>query len=111
MQDLVGKAELRGICNTCSMPIELCVCNLVLPKQANDINITVTSTSGEKPKTILGGIKHQGILRKLLKKLRKMFRCCGKIKGGVIILHGDFSEKIRQLIHSSPPSLFFVFKL
>jgi len=89
------------MCKVCGLPEEARFCDeCFLPKNKDAPTFVVEST--ENRKTIIRGVKNP---KEILKRLRKMFNCCGKAGQQEIILHGEFSERIRSLIQSSP-SLF-----
>ena len=93
------------MCKICGLPKEVRLCDeCSLKEQKNDNSIIVESTNNGK--TILRRVKNPN---ELLRKLRQKFNCCGKATKNEIILHGQFADNIRSLIHSSP--LFFCFRI
>jgi translation initiation factor 1 (eIF-1/SUI1) len=91
------------MCKICGLPEEACLCDeCFIKEKVNSSSIIVESTNNGK--TILRRIKNPD---KVLDKLRQMFNCCGKTTKNEVILHGQFVDNIRALIHSSPSLFLF----
>ncbi len=84
------------ICNVCSLPKDLCVCQ-TLAREEQKITVSVVKRRFGKLTTVIAGIDEKTInLKDLAKKLKSKLACGGTAKNGRIELQGNHVEKVRQ---------------
>ena len=91
---------MSDICETCGLPKDLCVCEIIA-KESQKIQISMIKKKFGKKYTIIAGIDEKEInLKDLIKKLKERFACGGTAKGGVIELQGDHKHQVRDILIS-----------
>ncbi len=84
------------LCNVCSLPKDLCVCQ-TLAREEQNITISVVKRRFGKLTTFISGIEERTIdVRDLAKRLRSKLACGGTAKNGAIELQGNHVERVRQ---------------
>ena len=89
---------MSGVCTTCGLPKELCVCESIA-KETQKIEVTTEKRTFGKKYTIIKGIDDKEIdMKDLLKTLKSKFACGGTLKGKQIELQGDHKTKVREIM-------------
>lgn len=84
------------VCNVCSLPKDLCVCQ-TLAREEQKITISVVKRRFGKLTTVINGLDGKTIdLKDLAKKLKTKLACGGTIKNGIIELQGNHIERVKQ---------------
>ncbi len=84
------------ICNVCSLPKDLCVCQ-TLAREEQKIIINVVKRRFGKLTTIISGIDEKVInLKDLAKKLKSKLACGGTAKNGAVELQGNHAERVKR---------------
>ena len=87
---------MAGVCNTCGLPKELCICEEIAREQ-QDIRIYVVKRRYGKKVTIIDGINpHEIDVDELCKKLKTRCASGGTVKAGKIELQGDHQKKVKE---------------
>jgi translation initiation factor 1 len=92
---------MAGICPTCGLPEEVCVCEEIA-KEQQDISIYTVRRRYGKVVTIVDGIDTSDIdIESLCKELKRACASGGTVKDGRIELQGDHkgkvADKLRQM--------------
>ncbi len=85
------------ICNKCGLLKDLCICETLDKEEARKITVYATSKKFKKLVTVVGGID-KARLDESAKQLKHKLACGGTAKEGVIILQGDHTRKIKQML-------------
>ncbi len=84
------------VCNVCSLPKDLCVCQ-TLAREDQKITVSIVKRRFGKLATTVEGLDEKTIdLKDLLKKLKTKLACGGTAKNGMIELQGSHLEKVKN---------------
>ncbi|MCZ6648234.1 MAG: stress response translation initiation inhibitor YciH [Thaumarchaeota archaeon] len=84
------------VCNKCSLPNDLCVCQ-ELDQEESRIVIRLEMRRYRKPTTMIEGLSaRQSDLEELAKKLKSRFACGGTAKEGYVLLQGDHRDLVKS---------------
>ena len=86
-----------GVCNSCGLPQDLCVCDVIVREQQK-IEVKIEKKKFGKKYTIIIGFEGEVDLSDLAKKLKSKFACGGTGKGGKIELQGDHRSGIKDAL-------------
>ena len=90
---------MAGICPTCGLPEEVCVCEEIAKEQQDISNYTVRRRYG-KVVTIVDGIDTADIdIENLCKDLKRACASGGTVKDGRIELQGDHKSKVTDKLN------------
>jgi len=86
---------MAGICPTCALPSEICVCKEI-GKEQQRIRVRLETRKWGKAVTIVDGItEKEADLSRLAQKLKGFCACGGTAKNEEIILQGDHRDKVK----------------
>ncbi|MEM2174571.1 MAG: stress response translation initiation inhibitor YciH [Candidatus Micrarchaeia archaeon] len=86
------------ICPKCGLPKEICVCEKI-EGLGRKIEVKRQQAKFKKIVTIVKGIGKSEI-DKIAKELKKKLACGGTVKDDIIILQGDHTQKIKNILVS-----------
>ncbi len=90
---------MAGICPTCGLPDEVCVCEEIA-KEQQDISIYTVRRRYGKVVTIVDGIDTSDIdIESLCKDLKRACASGGTVKDGRIELQGDHKSKVTEKLN------------
>jgi len=91
---------MSEICQTCGLPKELCVCEIIA-KESQKIKVYLEKRKFGKKYTVIEGIEQKEIdLKDLIKQLKNKFACGGTVKEGKIDLQGDHKQRVKPFLIS-----------
>jgi len=89
---------MAGICPTCGLPTDICVCEEI-GKEQQRIRIRLETRKWGKAVTIVDGISEkEANLSRLAQKLKSFCACGGTAKNEEIILQGDHRDKVKEYL-------------
>ena len=89
---------MAGICSTCGLPEELCMCEQIAKEQQQIKILTDTRRYG-KLVTVVEGINSSDIdMEDLARKLKTRCAAGGTYKDGKIELQGDHKKKVKEVL-------------
>ncbi len=88
---------MEGICETCGLPKNLCVCGEIA-KETEKIKIRTIRRRFRKVVTIVSGFEDASEAKGLGKNLKRKLACGGTTKGTEIELQGDHTKKVKELL-------------
>ena len=89
---------MAGICPTCGLPADICVCEEI-GKEQQRIRVRLETRKWGKAVTIVDGINEkEANLSRLAQKLKSFCACGGTAKNEEIILQGDHRDKVREYL-------------
>ncbi|PIN86497.1 stress response translation initiation inhibitor YciH [Candidatus Woesearchaeota archaeon CG10_big_fil_rev_8_21_14_0_10_44_13] len=89
---------MTGVCATCGLPKELCVCESIA-KESQRIVVKTEDRKFNKTYTVIEGIDEKEVnMRELMKNLKSKLACGGAAKGGKIELQGDHKHKAKAIL-------------
>ena len=84
------------VCNVCSLPKDLCVCQ-TLAREEQKITVSIVKRRFGKLATTVEGLDEKTIdLKDLIKKLKTKLACGDTSKNGIIELQGNHVEKVKS---------------
>ncbi|MGM5488221.1 MAG: translation initiation factor [Nanobdellota archaeon] len=87
---------MTGICPTCGLPTDLCVCESIA-KESQKITIGTIKKKFGKVNTVVDGIDGKEIdVKEIGKKLKGEFACGGTVKDGKIELQGNHKSAVKK---------------
>jgi len=91
-------SNMAGICPTCGLPSDICVCEEI-GKEQQRIRVRLETRKWGKAVTIVDGISEkEADLSRLAQKLKSYCACGGTAKNDEIILQGDHRDKVREYL-------------
>ncbi|MCU0859817.1 MAG: stress response translation initiation inhibitor YciH [Thermoplasmata archaeon] len=89
---------MAGICSTCGLPEELCMCEQIAKEQQQIKILTDTRRYG-KIVTVVEGINSSDIdMEDLARKLKTRCAAGGTYKDGKIELQGEHKKKVKEVL-------------
>ncbi len=89
---------MSGICSTCGLPQELCVCEAIA-KESQKIVVDTAKKKFGKVYTVVSGFDTKEIdIKDVVKKLKAKFACGGTVKGTTIELQGNHKPRMREAL-------------
>ena len=87
-----------GICTSCGLPDEICVCEDIAIEQ-QEIRILVDTRRYGKQMTIVEGLDANAVdVHAIMSKLKSKCACGGAYKDGHIELQGDHRQKVQKIL-------------
>ena len=90
---------MPDICNKCGLIKDLCVCEVLDKEEVQKITVYSTAKKFKKLVTVIEGIS-KNRLDDSAKELKHKLACGGTAKQGVIILQGNHTRKIKDMLVS-----------
>jgi translation initiation factor 1 len=91
---------IAGICATCGLPKEICVCE-DLGRETTQLSVEMDTRRYGKAVTVVRGLEAKpDEAEKLARDLKKGLATGGSGKGGVIVLQGDHRKDVVRLLQS-----------
>src|SRR3989454_1160276 len=98
--DAIGGGLIAGICPTCGLPKEICVCE-DLGRETTQLSVEMDTRRYGKAVTVVRGLESKpDEAEKLARDLKKGLATGGSGKGGVIVLQGDHRKDVVRLLQS-----------
>jgi translation initiation factor 1 len=95
-----GGEVLMGVCSTCGLPEELCICEEIAKEQQHIKIYTDTRRYG-KIVTVVDGFESSGInIDELARTLKNKCASGGTVKDGRIELQGEHRRKVQETLKS-----------
>lgn len=88
---------MAEICPKCSLPKELCVCDVLDRETSRKIKVYKEKKKFDKYMTIVEGLTGEELI-KTTKDLKHILACGGTSKNGVIELQGDHKDAVRKAL-------------
>jgi len=89
---------IAGICATCGLPKELCVCE-DLGRETTQLSVDLDTRRYGKAVTVVHGLETSpDEAEKLARDLKKGLATGGSGKGGVIVLQGDHRKDVVRIL-------------
>lgn len=85
------------ICNKCGLIKDLCVCEVLDKEEVQKIMVYATAKKFKKLVTVIEGIS-KNRLDESAKELKHKLACGGTAKEGVIILQGNHTRKMKDIL-------------
>jgi translation initiation factor 1 len=91
---------IAGICPTCGLPKEICVCE-DLGRETTQLSVEMDTRRYGKAVTVVRGLETKpDEAEKLARELKKGLATGGSGKDGVIVLQGDHRKDVVRLLQS-----------
>lgn len=87
------------ICPKCGLPKEICACDILDKEQVRKIKVYATKKRFKKLVTIIEGLDKER-LEECARELKTKLACGGTVKDGLIILQGNHTAKMKELLKS-----------
>ena len=87
------------ICQTCGLPRDLCVCDLLDKEETRRIKVYTAKAKFNKLVTVVEGLDKKQI-KETLKELKRKLACGGSIKEEFIILQGNHMKRVPEILVS-----------
>jgi len=89
---------MNGVCTTCGLVKELCVCETIA-KESQKIKVYLEKKKFNKVYTIVEGVDQKEInLKDLARALKSELACGGTIKNGKVELQGEHKHKAKAVL-------------
>jgi len=89
---------MAGICPTCGLPTNLCVCQTIEYEQRR-VKIKLEAKKWNKTMTVIEGLNSKDIdIEEVASILKSKCACGGAVKNGVIMLQGDQRDKVQRIL-------------
>jgi translation initiation factor 1 len=85
------------ICPKCSLPKQACVCEQIV-KSSQRIRITTDRKRYGKIVTVVSGFESDINVKDIAKTLKNELACGGTSKDNVIVLQGNHTKKIKEIL-------------
>jgi len=88
---------MEGVCETCGLPKNLCVCGEIA-KETEKIKIRTLRRRFGKMVTVVSGFEESSEAKELGKALKRKLACGGTTKDTEIELQGNHTSKVKELL-------------
>lgn len=85
------------ICPKCGLIKDLCICEVLDKEQVKKITVYATAKKFKKLVTVVEGLEGEH-LDESAKELKHKLACGGTAKEGLVILQGDHTRKMKELL-------------